>query len=505
MARITPVEVKSGLTLDDYAENALLAPKIAELRSVARAARERLAGRRLWMVNSAERGGGVAEMLPKQVSLLSQLGIETRWVVIGCDEPRFFELTKRLHNLIHSSGDPQLGADDHTFYTSVSRELAQQFKSWLEPEDIVIVHDPQPAGMAAALKSTVPNLVVWRCHIGLEVETPATDSAWSFLEPYLKGLDHFVFSSTAYIPQYLSKNVSIIRPAIDPLAHKNRELHPVKLAGVLTNAGLMQQEQPVLTPSFARPVTRLGPNGRFEPMDAGRTIGLMFRPTLAQVSRWDRLKGWRGLLDGFVRLKQNHKRGMYEFDERCRRRLEIVRLILAGPEPDAVQDDPEAKEVLEELSALYQALSDAEQRDIAIISLPMQSVKENALIVNALQRCSSVVVQNSLQEGFGLVVTEAMWKRTPVLGSMAYGIRQQIRDGIDGLLVLDPKDPEAVEAGMLRILESPHDRATWARSAQRRVYDESLIFRQLVQWLELLVELVARPAALLPVDARKRS
>jgi trehalose synthase len=96
-----------------------------------------------------------------------------------------------------------------------------------------------------------------------------------------------------------------------------------------------------------------------------------------------------------------------------------------------------------------------------------------------------------------------MWKRTPVLASIAYGLRQQIRHGIDGLLISDPNDPEAVEAGILRILENPHDRATWARSAQRRVYDESLIFRQLLQWLELLVELVARPSALLPADARK--
>src|SRR5690606_10690446 len=127
---------------------------------------------------------------------------------------------------------------------------------------------------------------------------------------------------------------------------------------------------------------------------------------------------------------------------------------------------------LEELIAQYQALSDAEQRDIAILSLPMRSVKENALIVNALQRCSSVMVQNSLQEGFGLVVTEAMWKRTPVLGSTAYGIRQQIRHGIDGVLIADPKSAEAVEAGILRVLEDPHERARWARSAQRRVYDE---------------------------------
>jgi len=495
VATLTPVEVKLGLTLDDYAENALLAPKVSELRAVAKAALEPLAGRTLWMVNSAERGGGVAEMLPKQVSLLTQLGIRTRWMVIGCDDPRFFELTKRLHNLIHSTGDPQLGPGERALYESVSRALAEQFQRWLEPEDIVIVHDPQPAGMAAMLKRALRNLVIWRCHIGLELETAATDSAWSFLEPYLRNVDHFVFSSTAYIPRYLSKNVSIIRPAIDPLTHKNRELHPVKLAGVLSNAGLMHPDQPVLTPSFGKPVTRLMSDGRFAPIGAAWQPGLMFRPTVSQVSRWDRLKGWHGLLAGFVRLKRNLRAGAYELNERKRRRLEIVRLLLAGPEPDSVQDDPEATEVLEELIAQYQALSDAEQRDIAILSLPMRSVKENALIVNALQRCSSVMVQNSLQEGFGLVVTEAMWKRTPVLGSTAYGIRQQIRHGIDGVLIADPKSAEAVEAGILRVLEDPHERARWARSAQRRVYDESLIFRQLLQWLELLVELVARPAA----------
>ena len=109
--------------------------------------------------------------------------------------------------------------------------------------------------------------------------------------------------------------------------------------------------------------------------------------------------------------------------------------------------------MLQELTAAYTALAPASQADIALVSLPMAVRKENELIVNALQRCSSVVVQNSLQEGFGLTVTEAMWKRAAVLGSRACGIRQQIRDGVDGRLIQDPEDPEEIAARLDALLE----------------------------------------------------
>ncbi len=496
---IREIEINEALTLDDYAQHALLAPPVAELRAQARLACNRLAGRTVWMINSTAQGGGVAEMLPKQVSLLRQLGVATRWVVIETDQAPFFELTKRLHNLIHGAGQPGLGPKERELYDSVSTPLAKQLEELVKPGDVVIAHDPQPAGVAALLKRAVPSSsVVWRCHIGLEWETAATASAWAFLEPYLRGLDHFVFSATAYIPHFLTKNVSIIRPAIDPLTHKNRELHPVKLAGVLANAGLLTPSQPVLTPQFSDLVARLTGDGSFEKLNGAQDIGVMFRPTVTQVSRWDRLKGWDPLMRGFLRMKEKAKAGEYTLTPRSLRRLEIVRLVLAGPEPEAVRDDPEAQEVLEELKTAYQALHQDLQRDIAILSLPMRSTKENALIVNALQRCSSVIAQNSIQEGFGLVVTEAMWKRTPVLGSTAHGIRQQIRNEIDGILVEVPESPESVELGLLGILEDPHTRANWARSAQRRVYDEFLIFRQLARWLNLWVEITGtastRPA-----------
>lgn len=490
MAQVLEVPDNVALRLDDYAENALLAPGVTELRAEAQVAVPKLKGRRIWMVNSTAQGGGVAEMLPKQISMLRELGVDARWLVVKSDRPEFFALTKRLHNLIHGSGQAGLGEEERSLYESVSQSLADEMERHLEPGDVLVVHDPQPAAVGALLKRRLPLVTLWRCHIGLDDDTEETRSAWKFLEPYLREYDHSVFSATAYIPHFLAGNASVIHPALDPLSHKNRELHPVKLAGVLCNAGLLRASDPVLTPPFERRVVRLCSDGEFRPIVDGQHIGVMFRPTVTQVSRWDRLKGWRPLLEGFVRLKARLKVHAAESSDRNRKRLQIVRLILAGPEPESVQDDPEATEVLQEIVEVYRTLSPDLQDAVAILSLPMDSTKNNALIVNALQRASSVVVQNSLREGFGLVVAEAMWKRTPVLGSTAHGIRQQIRDDIHGVLIENPEEPESVEQGLVRILGDPHARAAWARNAQRRVYDQFLVFKQLSRWLELLSSMV---------------
>ena len=118
----------------------------------------------------------------------------------------------------------------------------------------------------------------------------------------------------------------------------------------------------------------------------------------------------------------------------------------------------------------------------------MGSSRINALMVNALQRCSSIIVQNSIQEGFGLTVTEAMWKRIAVMGSTACGIRHQIRDGVDGCLVQDSSSAEAVERVLLEMLNDEEMCETYARSAQRRANDEFLVFAQVRHWLEVLTE-----------------
>src|SRR5205823_11784630 len=113
--------------------------------------------------------------------------------------------------------------------------------------------------------------------------------------------DHAVFSAPEFVPGFLAGRASIIYPAIDPLSHKNRDLPPHKLVGVLCNAALMTPAHPVLTPPFAQTALRLQPNGSFA---AEGDVGLLFRPVIAQISRWDRLKGFLPLLEGFLRLKR---------------------------------------------------------------------------------------------------------------------------------------------------------------------------------------------------------
>ncbi|MYI74773.1 MAG: glycosyl transferase family 1, partial [Acidobacteria bacterium] len=113
---IETVAVDEMLTLDDYQAHIHLSEAVRSLRTEARALVPHLEGRTVWMVNSTARGGGVAEMMPRMITIFRELGVDVKWVVIGSDKPDFFTLTKRLHNLIHGSGDPGLGAAEREVY-----------------------------------------------------------------------------------------------------------------------------------------------------------------------------------------------------------------------------------------------------------------------------------------------------------------------------------------------------------------------------------------------------
>ena len=107
---IETVNIEEGVTLDETQSIVHLSEAVRGLRAEARALVPRLKGRTVWMVNSTARGGGVAEMLPRMVTILRELGVSVEWAVIGSSEPRFFSLTKRIHNLIHDAGEADLTA-----------------------------------------------------------------------------------------------------------------------------------------------------------------------------------------------------------------------------------------------------------------------------------------------------------------------------------------------------------------------------------------------------------
>ncbi len=485
MIEIIDLQEHKALALADYAADAKFVSAVSDFQSAARRIKPKLDNRTIWMVNSTAQGGGVSEMLPRMISLMRDMGISINWAVINTKEKKFFALTKTIHNALHDNGTGiSFSADDARLYEAVNRENADSFIPHLKPNDIVIVHDPQPLPLGQMISQALPLTTIWRCHIGLDRVTPTTHAAWGFLQPYFSDFERTVFSLPEYIPSFLAGTASIIPPAIDPLSHKNRELSINKMIGVLCNSGLQKAHEPVATPPFDHQVMRVGPTG--EPEHPGE-LGLLFRPVICQISRWDRLKGWLPLIEGFIRMKENFLNGSADdLDERNKQRVALSRLVLAGPDPSSISDDPEGLEVIEEITSYYKALPEKQQEDVVILMLPMASRKENALVVNALQQCATIVVQNSIQEGFGLTVTEAMWKRKAVLGTSACGIRLQIRDGVDGALVADARDGGEIARALHDMLTDPHGRYLMGRSAQRRVYDEFLVFRQLTRYFELL-------------------
>ena len=140
----------------------------------------------VWNVNSTAKGGGVVELLRPLVGYARGAGVDARWVVIE-GTPEFFAVTKRIHNRLHGAeGDGgALDEEARRVYESVLEENLAAFPGDVRPGDVVIVHDPQPAGLIGAMKERGA-AVIWRCHVGIETPNDLTREAWAFLRPYVR-------------------------------------------------------------------------------------------------------------------------------------------------------------------------------------------------------------------------------------------------------------------------------------------------------------------------------
>jgi trehalose synthase len=169
-------------------------------------------------------------------------------------------------------------------------------------------------------------------------------------------------------------------------------------------------------------------------------------------------------------------------------------LVLAGPDVSGVTDDPEGAEVLEEIEAVWRRLPPAKRSRVHLSCLPMADIDENAAIVNALQRHSAVVVQKSIQEGFGLTVAEAMWKARPVVASAVGGIMDQIVDGETGVLLDDPNDLVKFGELVSGLLNDRERAERLGRNAREHVRRNFLANRHARQYIELLGAVLAERA-----------
>jgi trehalose synthase len=439
--------------------------------------RELLEGRTLWTVNSTARGGGVAEMLRSLVGYVRGAGLDIRWVVIPGDAD-FFRVTKRLHNRLHGADDGEpLGDAERAAYERITSANAELVAERIRPDDLVLLHDPQTAGMIPRLLELgVP--VIWRAHIGLDLPNDAARAAWRFLIPYVEGATAYVFSRPAYAWEGLDeRRMTVIAPSIDAFAPKNQVMPFTGITAVLRAAGLAADHHHPSRAVFERLDGSVGKVER----EARRIEEHQLRldiPLVLQISRWDRLKDPLGVLAGFA----EHVHAGEE-----------PHLVLAGPDVAAVADDPEGAEVLAEVEATWQDLPRAIRRRVHLALLPMDDADENAIMVNALQRRADVVVQKSLAEGFGLTVAEAMWKGRPVVASRVGGIQDQIEDGSTGHLV-DPHDLTEFGARISDLLADPHAAERMGEAAQTRVRDHFLGPRHLGEYVELLERVLSAPA-----------
>jgi len=429
-------------------------PRYAELARTADQVRPVLAGRTIWNINSTAAGGGVAEMLQVLVGYVQDLDIPIGWLVITGDA-RFFAITKQLHNQIHGrlSGAP-LGVAEAGHYAQMLAANAVELVARVRPGDVVLLHDPQTAGLA------------W--------EDEVTRAGWDFLRPHLAAAEAYVFSRQQYVPSWIPADKAwIIPPSIDPFAPKNQELAADTVRAILVKLGVLDGAAPTVPATFVRrdgdagivtrPAVIMG-DGRPGPDD----------PVLVQVSRWDHLKDMAGVMRGFADHVAPGGEGY---------------LMLVGPAVKDVSDDPEGAAVYGECLLQWRDLPPAARARILLVTLPLDDIDENAAMVNALQHHATVIAQKSLAEGFGLTVAEGMWKGRPVIGSAVGGIIDQVAEGT-GILLPDPADLAAFGSAARLLLSDQDQAARMGQAAHAHVREQYVGDVHLLRYARLLGTLI---------------
>lgn len=406
---VTPPPPDAPPRFSDY-EGIIGTAALDEIRFIAKY----LKGKTVKMVNSTAVGGGVAEILNRLVPLMNEMEVPTKWdVITGGND--FFEVTKGFHNALHG-GEYNLTQEIKDIFNRYNESNRQRMTF---EEDIVVIHDPQPANLVKSRGSD--QKWIWRCHIDLSNPHP---DVWEFLRPMVEQYDASIWSSPAFtrqlpIPQYL------FYPCIDPLSEKNKLADEEYVNKVCDDFGVDRK-----------------------------------RPIITQISRFDRLKDPIGVVQAYKMAKK----------------YVDCQLVLAG---GGASDDPEGAIVLAEV---MEAAGD--DPDVILLNLPPWSAREIA----ALQQASDIVIQKSLREGFGLTVTEALWKSKPVIAGAVGGIPTQIIHKHTGMLV---QSVEGCAYQIRYLLTHPEFATQLGKNGREHVRENFLMTTNLKRWL-LLFQLLSK-------------
>jgi trehalose synthase len=383
---------------------------------------DRLRGKRVLHVSATSFGGGVAEILYTLVPLMRDAGLETEWDIMFGSEP-FFNVTKSFHNALQGA-EYELTVEDRAIFEEYNRLSAEAMQKAGEEWDIVLVHDPQPALIKHFTGGLSPETKwIWRCHPDLS--TPNRE-VLDYLVPHIADYDAQIYTMQEYTPPDVHlPGLTLIPPAIDPLSPKNMALSADDSRYIVNQFGV----------------------------DADR-------PFMVQVSRFDPWKDPLGVIDAYRMVKEQ---------------VPEVQLVLIG---SMAHDDPEGWDYW------YKTVNYADgDRDIFLFS---NLTNVGAIEVNAFQSIADVVIQKSIREGFGLVVSEALWKARPLVAARVGGIPMQV-DGGGGILI--DTIPEAADA-CVKILKDPEFARQIGRLGKEHVRDNYLSPRQLRDNLLLFAKLL---------------
>jgi len=389
-----------------------------------RALAEPLNGARILHVNATAYGGGVAELLATLVPLMRGVGLDADWQVMFGNDD-FYNVTKTMHNALQGMEVAWTPQMEKIYLDRNIENVGELDTDY----DFVIMHDPQPAAMLHILEYETQQLPqgkwIWRCHI--DTSTPFRPVA-EFLFPMIEPYDRSVFTMADFVPgEWDLPPTKMIAPCIDPLSLKNVALNEETEMAILESYGI-------------------------DPA----------RPILCQISRFDPWKDPLGVIDAYRMVKEE---------------IPGVQLVLAG---SMATDDPEGMHYLHRTEEHAQG-----DPDVFILTNAQQV---GAIEVNAFQAGADVVVQKSLREGFGLTVSEGLWKETPTVAGNVGGIRLQIEDGVGGYLV---DSVEGCAEACLRLLRDPEAAADMGAAGKEHVRQNFVMTALLEHWLTVFNELAA--------------
>ncbi len=393
-----------------------------------------LKGKRVLHINATEIGGGVVEILSSMVPYLRALGLKSEWYVIDPKVgKKFFAFTNKLHNAFQGDHGKfaKFTEEDWRSYKELSRKIANDLVG--VKYDILVVNDPQP--LVAGCLVSGENADKPKIYISHIDTSSAHDHLWRRVLPHIKEYDRIVFSNKDFIHTGLPKQkVRVFTPAIDPLAAKQK-IVPQKTAREY----------------FAR----FGINPK--------------RPLIVQVSRFDIWKNPLGVIEAFRIVQQ---RSSFE-----------AQLMLMGF--NEAKDNPDSAKIYRDVMMV------AKDDPNIFLFFDTKSVRDVTKVTMLAQNAADIVIQNSTKEGFGLTVTEAMWKEKPVIGGPALGIRRQIRNGKNGFIA---RGPDELAQRIINLLEYPKKRKKIGAAAKASVAKHFLFSHLVLNHLKLYKAVSGRSA-----------